>query len=271
MKDDQTANQETEDRLCVPFSEALWWIACRNLAGPCIGPQRLSVRRRRGRSDDQDFRDVMEDRRDLAAEILLDRAAHRKIRIYSWQPRCVLLNKSRIVAEYGQSDRVNQLDTVWEFDYLLVNTKQLQTANWSEEDGEDRLYWLNDDEEESEAITDLVVDYQDLIDQFWGKEAEATDSAEMRSSHRRRAKGAGPPTKYDWPSFVFEAMRRCQTGSIRQQSDLERAMTDWCANNWPDEPAISAVRWWAGSVFKEFRRVGAILSEAGPSDTKNSG
>jgi hypothetical protein len=74
--------------------------------------------------------------------------------------------------------------------------------------------------------------------------------------------------KHDWPGFIVEALDRCgRDNTIRRQADLEKQMMEWCASNWPCEPADSAIRQWAGAAFKK-ARLSAV--SRGASDANNS-
>jgi hypothetical protein len=130
---------------------------------------------------------------------------------------------------------------------------------------------------EERAYTELAVNYDDLMKEFWGSDALPTSIQEMRSPDRNEPaftlpgsqdeaaalamplKVRGRRPRYPWPDFMAELVaelhRRSISGPpVANQAEIERQMLDWCANKWGAEPAVSQIREWVGPTFRAISR-----------------
>jgi hypothetical protein len=246
MTDQTTTPAEYENRLCVPFREALWWIAWRNLAGWNIGPRRICERL----VDDSDFEDYSTARLDFAVELLLDYATRGKIRIY---------------ACYRFDNKLNRegLDCPIGFGSVKLEHEFLAKATYTEETGESALYWCSNNQEQKYIYADLSVDYVDLTEHFWGdaegQPARSSDTIEPPSAAAapprmlRPMSRRGRPRKYKWADFAAEAIDHCLTaGPLQGQSELVGYMKNWCAENWLTQAEDSDLRAWVAPIFRKF-------------------
>jgi hypothetical protein len=246
MTDQPTPLAEYEKRLCVPFREALWWIAWRNLAGWSIGPRRVCERL----VDDSDFEDYSTARLDFAEELLLDYASRGKIRIYARR-------------NFGPEEYREGLDSKIGFGSVRLEQEFLERATYTEETGQAALCWRIDTQEPQYIYTDLSVDYDDLTEHFWGdaekQPARSSDTIErptpaaapprMLSPMSRR----GRPRKHKWADFAAEASAHClAAGPLRGQVELITHMRDWCAENWLIQAEDSDLRAWVAPIFRKF-------------------
>jgi hypothetical protein len=237
--------EAANEPLCVPFREAVWWIACQNLAGWCRGPVPLSI----VFSDTHNEEDDAAARFAHALDLLLNHAARGKVRLYAG---------SFSLGQFNQG-QVN----------LLLDPAFIAKARYVEEDdGEISVLYVPEEEEGDEEegggrAEDLAVDYRDLTEQFWGTDRAAESSPTAAASHqparppvppaalrRSAARRRGRPPEYDWPAFLAEALRRCLTGRIARQGELETQMLQWCVEQWDKEPSESQVRDYAGAAFR---------------------
>jgi hypothetical protein len=178
-------------RRYVLFYEALWWIACRNLAGWSVGPLPLAELL----NYEEEIADDAQARRQFAIELLLDAASRGKVRIHT----------SYIGGRvFDPPDRPTT-------DNLVGPDRQLEPtfikrASFVEEEGKPTLYLP---EEEGSYYTDLAVDFDDLVDQFWGEDAGASPAKppmaeptpESGREPSRAASRRGRPRKYPWHDF----------------------------------------------------------------------
>jgi hypothetical protein len=241
MTGQTTPPAEYENRLCVPFREALWWIAWRNLAGWSIGPRRICERL----VDDSDFEDYSDTRLDFAVEFLLDYAARGKIRIYA-----------RRHEHYREG-----FDCPIGFGSVKLEQEFLDKAVYTEERSQAELCW---NRLESEYIyTDISVDYVDLTEHFWGD----TGGQPVRSSDTiglptpvaapprmlQPMSRRGRPRKHKWADFAAEATDHClAAGPLKGQFELVAHMKNWCAENWLTQAEDSDLRAWVAPIFRKF-------------------
>jgi hypothetical protein len=229
-------------RTCLVFWEAVTWIARRDFSAPAkrIGPRQLSILPMWGDEKDEDD----SGRYELAQELLLDRAAKSKIRLY---------------ARGGWSELIDEKSISFPME---LSPEFIKTASYELDFSEGATLYI----EEREGYHDIVIDYSDLIREFWGEpdqECEETVSrhpimaAPSRQDRRvsiNLPRRRGRPPRYSMQDFAAELVRYCLTNSIPDQAALERHMAEWCLDEWGGEPATSYIREWVSPTFKAVRK-----------------
>jgi hypothetical protein len=238
------ADGDTHDfvqlRTCLVFWEAVTWIARRDfsLPGNRIGPRQLSILPMWGDEEEEDDNG----RYQLAQELLLDRAAKGKIRLY---------------ARGGSSELVDEKSISFPME---LSPEFIKKAEYEFEDSEGgpTLYII-----EQESYHDIAVDYSDLLREFWGGERDETVNkqrtltAPARPNHKDSmilARRRGRRPQYSMQDFAAEMTRYCLTNPIADQAALERHMAEWCLNEWGREPAVSYIREWVSPTFRAVRQ-----------------
>jgi hypothetical protein len=242
---DAPRNIDSGDRLFVRFSEGVMWIAHRSLGGPPpIGPRPLS---------DLPLEDTNESLVEtgkllLAEQLLLDFGAKGRIRILSleWEG----IDEEPDMAE------------------VQIPAEFLSRATLQRHSGEGYQIFIP----RKECYYNLVVDYHDLTEVFWGATTSSSSiqaefsvqagftakgglTAGVPSVKRSRsARRRGRPEGYPWGDFNAELVRRCLSGPVRSQGELENHMLQWCTDHWPDEPVVSVIRDRVGPTFKMLER-----------------
>jgi hypothetical protein len=148
-------------RTCLVFWEAVTWIARRDFSFPAhrIGPRQLCVLPEWGHGEDE----YDNGRYALAHELLMDRAAKGKIRIY---------------ARGGWSDIVDEQSLSFPME---LSPEFIKKAGYDCEDCEGPSLYIP----KKEGYHDIAVDYSDLIREFWG------ESAPTFKAVRQARNGAG--------------------------------------------------------------------------------
>jgi hypothetical protein len=232
---DSDARDYVHLRTCVVFWEAVTWIAQRDFSLPenRIGPRQLSIL-----PIWEDEQDDDGGRYELAHELLIDRAAKGKVRLYARDGWSELL-------EEGQSLSFP----------LELSAEFVKKAEYVCDPSEGPSLYVA----EQEGYSDIVVDYSDLIGEFWGEPGRENQDALNNQQTRQpcirrltapqlRRRGRRP--QYAWPDFAAELVRRLLSGPVFNQAALERHMQEWCAVNWNAEPSTSELRYWVGPAFK---------------------
>jgi hypothetical protein len=226
-------------RTCLVFWEAVTWVARRDFSLPAnrIGPRSLGVLPRCGDEEDEDDNG----RYELAHELLMDRAAKGKIRLY---------------ARDGNSDLIDEKSISFAME---LSPEFIKKAEYVFEEYEGpTLYVL-----EQECYHEIVVDYIDLIREFWGEPGDETVRNQPklavpvrpnRKASINLARRRGRPPRYSMQDFAAEMTRYCLTNSISDQAALERHMAEWCLDEWGCEPAISYIREWVSPTFRAVRK-----------------
>jgi len=263
--EDGPAGQE----LCVLYREAISWIAFRDFGGcyPSIGPRLLrDLPRFDDDSDDEVERGIGIGRYMLAQSLLLDYARKRRIRIYA---NGTLSDKwtAALADENIEKDEEDvSLPIQLTADFLIK-------AELDFHESEGPTLFIR----EERAYTELAVNYDDLMKEFWGNDALPMSIQEIRSADRNEPaftlpgsqdeaaalamplKVRGRRPRYPWPDFMAELVaelhRRSISGPpVANQAEIERQMLDWCMNKWGAEPAVSQIREWVGPTFRAISR-----------------
>lgn len=68
--------------------------------------------------------------------------------------------------------------------------------------------------------------------------------AAIKKNLNTKPQSKGRPPKYNWDAFFTEMvlMANQPDGLPARPVELEKLMTDWCQNNWPEEPGISTIK-----------------------------
>ena len=266
--EDGPAGQE----LCVLYREAISWIAFRNCGGcdTSIGPRLLrDLPRYDDDSDDEVERGIGIGRYMLAQSLLLDYARKGRIRIYangaSWS------KENKWAAALADENIEKDEEDV--FSPIQLTADFLIKAELDFHEYEGPTLFIR----EERAYTELAVNYDDLMKEFWGSDALPTSIQEMRSPDRDEPaftlpgsqdeaaalamplKVRGRRPRYPWPDFMAELVaelhRRSISGPpVANQAEIERQMLDWCTNKWGAEPAVSQIREWVGPTFRAISR-----------------
>jgi hypothetical protein len=229
-------------RTCLVFWEAVTWIARRDFSIPAnrIGPRPLNILPIWGDEEDEDDNG----RYELAHELLMDRAAKGKIRLY---------------ARGGSSELVDEKSISFPME---LSPEFIKKAEYVFEETEGPTLYIA----EQEAYGDVVVDYSDLIREFWGESGRECDeivskqprpAASARSNPNTSinlARRRGRPSRYPMQDFAAEMTRYCFTNPIPDQAALERHMAEWCLDEWGREPAASYIREWVSPTFRAVRK-----------------
>ncbi len=74
-------------------------------------------------------------------------------------------------------------------------------------------------------------------------ESEEADADSSEKVDRHRSRGGRPP-EYDWDAFVIEIIRIANSldGLPEKQSELIKAMLQWCEDTWGRQPAESGAK-----------------------------
>jgi hypothetical protein len=221
----------TGQPICVLFGDAIAWIAVRNFTGAvAIGPRPFGLLPCGDGDDDEEYR-TAEGRSILAQELLIDRAAKGRIRIY---------------AGHGWADD-QEVEEAMSFP-LQLSSDFLTGALHEFDYGEGHVLFIP----EERGYNDLAVDYSDLIREFWGDAAapsmairetiarpspstvlpidEARGVAPVPSARAigtalRPLRPRGRRPRYPWPDFAAELARRSLSGPpMVNQAALERHM-----------------------------------------------
>jgi hypothetical protein len=232
-----------DQQLWVLFREAVLWIAYRSLNGIAVGPRPLN-QLPDDNEDDEEYNWGV-GRRALAEQLLLDRAAKGRIRIYS-----------------GSFEANNLADDLADAGSGEVPVDCLVRAELAHKIGIGYTLFIRGDR--GLRCDYLAVNYGDLVQQFWGDAAiaipENTTRPEAGAVPLRRL---GRRPRYPWPDFAAELFRRLISGPpIPNQAALERHMLEWCAAEWGAEPAPSEVREWVRPTFQIFARISTRIMPA---------
>ena len=85
--------------------------------------------------------------------------------------------------------------------------------------------------------------------------AEILHDAANQTTSLKQSSRRGRPTKYDWPEFYAEVIVRADLDGLPQtQAELERAMTDWCSENWGEPPGESTIREKLAPIYNHKRK-----------------
>jgi hypothetical protein len=77
----------------------------------------------------------------------------------------------------------------------------------------------------------------------------------LETRSRDVGKPRGRPAKFNWPAFYVEIAVRADLDELpEQQADLERAMADWCSENWGEEPGESTLRQAVSPIYSHPRK-----------------
>jgi hypothetical protein len=254
---------------CVLYREAISWIAFRNFGGwdTSIGPRLLrDLPRYDDDSDDEVERGIGIGRYMLAQSLLLDYARKRRIRIYA---NGTLKDKwaAALVDENIEKDEEDVSSPIQLTADFLIKAE----LDFHEYEGPTLFV------REERAYTELAVNYDDLMKEFWGNDALPMSIQEIRSADRNEPaftlpgsqdeaatlamplKIRGRRPRYPWPDFMAELVaelhRRSISGPpVANQAEIERQMLDWCTNKWGAEPAVSQIREWVGPTFRAIFR-----------------
>ena len=263
--EDGPAGQE----LCVLYREAISWIAFRDFGGcyPSIGPRLLrDLPRFDDDSDDEVERGIGIGRYMLAQSLLLDYARKGRIRI------CAngTLSDKWTVALADENIEKDEEDVSLP---IQLTADFLIKAELDFHESEGPTLFIR----EERAYTELAVNYDDLMKEFWGNDALPMSIQEIRSADRNEPaftlpgsqdeaaalamplKVRGRRPRYPWPDFMAELVaelhRRSISGPpVANQAEIERQMLDWCMNKWGAEPAVSQIREWVGPTFRAISR-----------------
>ncbi|MGA7328004.1 MAG: hypothetical protein WBX25_26835 [Rhodomicrobium sp.] len=109
-------------------------------------------------------------------------------------------------------------------------------------DAEDNLWLVSEDK--CLQFRDTSIDTAGLLREF---PAEPIPTIQ-------RGKSKGRPPRYDWTAFEAECLRlfAAKPGWSPSKADLERALADWCEDQWGDQPAHSVLQ----------ERINRILTKA---------
>jgi hypothetical protein len=237
-------------RTCLVFWEAVTWIARRDFSSPenRIGPRQLCKLPKWGDEENEDD----DGRYDLAHELLMDRAAKGKIRLY---------------AQDGGLDDENDISFPIEISPEFIRKAKFDLCQASGP----TLYLP-----EEGGYSDIVVDYSDLVREFWGEPGgkfdetvskDATVAAPERPDRTTSinlARRRGRPPRYRMQDFAAEMTRFCLTNPIPDQAALERHMAEWCLDAWGCEPASSYIREWVSPTFRAVRKARGGAGESRP-------
>jgi hypothetical protein len=229
-------------RTCLVFWEAVTWVARRDISLPAdrIGPRQLSILPQFGDEEDEDDNG----RYQLAHELLIDRAAKGKIRLY---------------ARGGSSELVDERSMSFPME---LSPEFVKKAEYVCEECEGPTLYIP----EQECYHDIAVDYNDLIREFWGEPTQEcsetvseqpVSAAPTRPNHKASinlARRRGRPPRYRMQDFAAEMTRFCLTNPIPDQAALERHMAEWCLDEWGCEPASSYIREWVSPTFRAVRK-----------------
>ena len=241
-------------RTCLVFWEAVRWIARRDFSLPAdrIGPRQLCVLPEWG--DEEDEND--NGRYELAHELLMDRAAKGKIRLY---------------ARGGSSDLVDEKSLSFPMELSPEFIKKAEYELLLDGHEGPTLYIP-----EIEGYNDIVVDYSDLVREFWGESGRecdesvskqptpATPARPNRKTSINLARRRGRPSRYSMQDFAAEMTCYCLTNPIPNQAALERHMAEWCLDEWGCEPAPSYIREWVSPTFRAVRKARGGAGESRP-------
>ena len=151
---------------------------------------------------------------------------------------------------------------------LLLTLNFIASASYSnsEEDGEPTLYWESNDQEHGYIYQNLLVDYGDLTEQFWGDIDERRRTAAKESSPPtvkspapdhpvplRPLTKRGRRSKHKWTEFVAAAVAQCLSGPIRTKGELSAYMKNWSAEHWEEIPDNSQIAAYVTAIFETFR------------------
>jgi hypothetical protein len=229
-------------RTCLVFWEAVTWIARRDFSLPAnrIGPRQLCVLPQWGDEEDEDDNG----RYELAHELLMDRAARGKIRLY---------------ARGGSTDLDDEKSLSFPMELSPEYIKKAE-YQWDETVGPTLCI------PEIGGYEDIVVDYSDLIREFWGESGRECDKAiskqptpatparPNRAASINLARRRGRPARYPMQDFVAEMTRYCLTNALPDQAALERHMAEWSLDQWGGEPTASYIREWVSPTFRAVRK-----------------
>lgn len=225
-------------RTCLVFWEAVTWVARRDFSLPAnrIGPRHICILPMCGDEEDEDDNG----RYELAHELLIDRAAKGKIRLYARGGWSELIDEKSISFPMELSP-----DFIKKAEYVFEGSE-----------GGPTLYV-----EEQEGYNEIVVDYSDLISQFWGEPGQECEhptpplpARPNRTASINLARRRGRPPRYSMKDFAAEMTQYCLTNPVPDQAALERHMAEWCLDEWGCEPAASYIREWVSPTFKAVRK-----------------
>jgi len=238
-------------RTCLVFWEAVTWIARRDVSFPAhrIGPRQLGVLPEWGDEEDEDDNG----RYELAHELLMDRAAKGNIRLY---------------ARGGWSDLVDEKS----LSFPMELSPEFIKKAYEFDDLEGPTLYIP----EIEGYNNIVVDYSDLIREFWGESGRecdesvskqptlATPARPNRKASINLARRRGRPPRYPMQNFAAEMTRYCLTSPIPDQAALERHMAEWCLDEWGCEPVPSYIREWVSPTFRAVRQARGGAGDSRP-------
>jgi len=212
--------EAVREPLCVPFNDAVLWMACRDPAAWSLEPLPLSAVFARHKDKEA----LGPTRFDRAINLLLIHAARGKVKLYA--------------RSFSSGDLSSSGDFSCERLHVPLDPAFIAKASYLEQhDGKYSALCVLEEEGRGWA-DDLAVDHHDLT--------VVAPAPPRRFDSRKR----GRPPEYDWPSFLAEALGRCLAGQIARQVELEAQMAQWCSEHWDKEPSPSQVRDYAGAALR---------------------
>jgi hypothetical protein len=253
--DDNGTSKTSENRYLL-WGEALNWVAYRNFAGWSYGARSADTLQDEDNLEEEDAK--AEGRWDLAVEIVVEKAALGKLKVFSIGTLNADLEENcegpyKVPPEFIKAAAYLEHDG-YGFAHeddgyvgLIVDFDDLCREFWQE--GKSPEFWKKVD-----TATSGLSNYDSGAQTFAGLEERVTRPTSARRSNLGPRRGrSGRPREYDWPGFAVEMTRRLRANELPdRKGECEGQMLLWCSENWPKEPAASIIRAWIAAFYNEF-------------------
>lgn len=124
-----------------------------------------------------------------------------------------------------------------EANFDLDSRKQINKEFWlSNILNELYIDWYNSSAETTDILMSEDIAFKDI-------EVSTSELSKLMSEKYGNSQKTGRPQKYDWEAFYIQTtlIANKPDGLPEKKAELERAMSEWCDNNWDETPAESMI------------------------------